>query len=183
MLEVDKRKALILKEIEKVRDEGNRRFLRDAIERFPEYYWTAPASVTHFHPPDEREEGGLVLHVRRLCKLVEDIVYMKGLNSWEQDVLLSAAILHDSFSKGLPPSVSEYSDPLHPIYVEHMFPFTADAERFLDRPRYEAIMECVVSHSGRFSPIKSVMSEKKLPTLFQMVDFIGSRPHVEVKLD
>lgn len=182
-MSIDKRKAQILKEIEKLSDEGNRRFLRDAMGRFPEYFWTAPASVRHFHPPDEREEGGLVLHVRRLCRLVEDVVYLRGLNNWERDVLLSTAILHDSFARGIPPNVSDYSDPLHPVYVEHMLPFTADAERFIDRVRYEAIMECVVSHSARFSPLKSIQSEKKLPTLFQMVDFIGSRPHVEVKLE
>lgn len=183
---LNKNKAKLLEEIESISSEALRRFLRDAMERFPKYFWTVPASVSGYHPPDEREEGGLVLHVRRLIKLADDMAYMHALNRWETDVLKSAAVLHDSFTRGIPPNEKTASDPLHPVFPEVMFPYNGDVDRFLPgeagKRLYDEIMECVSSHSGRFSPLKALISTRKLPSIFQTMDFLGSRPHIIVKV-
>ena len=170
-------------EIRKVSDGNIQKFLFACIDKFPEYFWTVPASVRDYHPEDEREEGGLVLHVRRLCKLTDDIVRMYELNMWERDILLSSCILHDAFSRGIPPNVRKSSDQLHPIYPEIMFPYNAFADRYIkDRRIYDEIMECVVSHMGRFSVSQSLRSNKKLPMLFHMMDYISSRTYIRIEL-
>lgn len=176
-------KLLIEGEIRKITGADIQDFLFSAIEDFPEYFWEVPASRSKYHYPDEREKGGLVLHVRRLCKLTDDIVRMYELNKWERDVLLAACILHDSFSRGIPPNIKNASDALHPFYPELMFPYNAYADRYLKDERvYDEIMSCVASHSGRFSPIKSVISNKKLPTIFHMMDYIASRDYIKIEL-
>jgi hypothetical protein len=167
----------------KVTDAGIKDFLFAAINDFPDYFWTAPASRSKYHYPDERQEGGLVLHVRRMCKLTEDIVRMYELTLWEKDVLIAACILHDSFSRGIPPNVKNASDPLHPFYPEMMFPYNAYADRFIkDQRIYDEIMTCVASHMGRFSVVKSVVSNKKLPAMFHMIDYIASRTYVKIEI-
>lgn len=176
-------KIFIEGEIRKISDAGVQDFMFAAIKDFPEYFWTVPASRSKYHYPDERQDGGLVLHVRRLCKLTDDVVRMYRLNLWEKDVLIAASILHDSFSRGIPPNVKNASDPMHPYYPEMMFPYNAYADRYIkDHRIYEEIMTCVASHMGQWSPIKSAVSNKKLPTIFHMMDYIASRDYIKVEL-
>lgn len=157
------------------------RFLIFAMDRFPDYFWEVPASRNH-HPPDERKKGGLVLHTRRTIKVSLDMVRFHELNYWEKDVLIAASVLHDSFARGVPPNVGKASDDMHPFYVPQQFPYNADSDRFLEKKVYDEIMECVVSHMGRFSVHPIVRSNRKLPSIFQLVDYLASRSHVEVKL-
>lgn len=158
------------------------RFMISAIDRFPDYFWTAPASKSKYHPPDERKDGGLMLHTRRVIKLSLDMVRFHELNYWEKDVLVAVSILHDSFARGIPPNVKNASDEMHPFYVPMQFPYNGDADRYLDKNVYDEIMECIVSHSGRFSVHPLVHSKRKLPSIFQTVDYLASREHIEVKL-
>lgn len=176
-------KLYIQGEAAKVSDKSLERFLLAAIDKFPDYFWTAPASISKHHPPDEREPGGLVLHTRRLCKLADDISRLHALNFWEKDVLIASCILHDSFARGLPNEVKTHSDPMHPLYPEFMFPYNAFADRYIkDKRIYDEIMLCVTSHLGRFSFSESMKSTKKLPLLFQLIDYVGSRDYIKIEL-
>lgn len=179
---IETNKLRIEQEMEKVADGNIFDFLKAAVEKFPDYFWEAPASNGKYHPPDERVRGGLVLHVRRLCALVDIMVRFHGLNLWERDVLIAACILHDSFARGVPPQTSNFSVAMHPLFPRQEFPFNGFADRFITRNIYDEIMECVESHMGPFSPSPLLQSKKKLPMLFQLIDHIGSRENVIVTL-
>jgi hypothetical protein len=180
---VQANKISIEEEIKKISNTNVQDFLRASVEDFPDYFWISPASLEKYHYPDERVKGGLVLHVRRVCKLIEAFVIMQELNMWERDVLLAAAILHDSFARGVPPATKGYSDPFHPLYPSERFPYNGYADRFIkDKKIYDEIMECVVSHSGRYSVHSLLYSKKKLATFFQMVDYIASRDFVMIEV-
>lgn len=176
-------KAFIEEEIKKVYNKNVQDFLREAVSDFPEYFWVAPASVEKYHYPDERKKGGLVLHVRRLCKLTDSIVRMEQLNMWERDVLLASSILHDSFARGIPPHNKGFSDPFHPLYPVERFPFNGYADRFIEKKIYDEIMECVVSHSGVYSVHPIMHSKKKLAKIFQTMDHFASRDYIKIELD
>lgn len=170
-------------EVQRITDGNLQKFLMATLDDFPEYFWEAPASVNWYHPEDERKAGGLVLHTRRVCKLVDDFVRFYNLSLWEQDILLASAILHDSFARGIPPKDIKASDVMHPLYPLMQFPYNGYADRFhIDASAYHTIMECVSSHSGRWSVNPLLNSNKKLPVIFQTMDYIASRVHIEVKL-
>lgn len=175
-------KIMINEEIKKIYSENVRNFLFECVKDFPDYFWTAPASIEKYHYKDERKKGGLVLHVRRVCKLVETLVVHHELNMWERDILLSAALLHDSFARGIPPHTRGYSDPFHPIYPTERFPFNGYADRFIDRKIYDEIMECVISHLGRHSVSPIMNSKKKLATIFQVADHVASRDYIKIEI-
>lgn len=175
-------KVLITEEIKKLYDPRVQSFLMECINDFPDYFWTAPASIEKYHYKDERTQGGLVLHVRRLCKLIDSFSNHHELNLWERDVLLSAAILHDSFARGIPPVTKGYSDPFHPIYPAERFPFNGYADRFIDKKIYDEIMDCVVSHMGRHSIPSALHSKKKLASMFQLADHIASRDYIRIDI-
>jgi hypothetical protein len=180
---IETNKIFIEEEIKKISNIELQAFLREAVKDFPDYFWISPASLEKYHYPDERKKGGLVLHVRRVCKLVDVFVNMQELNLWERDVLLTAGILHDSFARGIPPMTKGYSDQFHPLYPTERFPYNGYADRFIkDKKIYDEIMECVVSHSGRYSVHTILHSKKKLATFFQMVDYIASRDFIMVEV-
>jgi hypothetical protein len=175
-------KVFIEEEVKKLYDVKLQNFLREAIKDFPDYFWTAPASLEKYHYPDERLKGGLVLHVRRLCKLVDVMALSLELNMWERDVLISSCILHDSFARGIPPYTKGYSDPFHPIYPAERFPYNGYADRFIDKKIYDEIMDCVVSHLGRYSVHPIMYSKKKLATVFQWMDYVASRDFIKIEV-
>lgn len=176
-------KVFIEEEIKKIYDKKVQEFLRECVNDFPSYFWVVPASIDKYHYPDERIKGGLVLHVRRVCKVVDTLSDFHELNMWERDVLISAAIIHDSFARGIPPRTIGYSDTFHPLYPPERFPFNGYADRFIDKKIYDEIMECVVSHLGRHSVTPLMNSKKKLATIFQLADHMASRDYIKVNLD
>lgn len=175
-------KTFIEEEIKKVTSKNLQKFLREAVQDFPDYFWIAPASLEKYHYPDERKKGGLVLHVRRLCKLSDSMVILEELNLWEKDILIAASLLHDSFARGIPPHTKGYSDPFHPIYPAERFPFNGYADRFIEKKVYDEIMDCVVSHSGRHSVHPIMHSKKKLAKVFQTMDYLASRDYIKVEI-
>lgn len=176
-------KLLLENELKKIKSQPIKDFVQSSMNlRFPKYFWIAPASI-EYHPEDERRTGGLVLHVRRLIKLIEALGYLHELTKDELDILIAAAILHDSWQKGLNPSESQANNPAdiyHPLYVRQKIPFNAFADKWVTYEEYESIMECVVSHMGRFSVDKSLDIKKKLPDIFKVADFVCSRENILV---
>lgn len=167
-----------------VHDLGLQGFLLDSLEKFPDYFWTSSASRSgKYHHPSERANGGLVLHTRRLIKLAKDFVTMYQLNVWEQDILVAACVLHDSFCRGVPPDVSSVTVVDHPLYPPREFPFVGYANKWISEKVYDELMLCVTSHSGRWSPYKTMDIDKKLPNIFKIIDYVGSRDYIEISLE
>lgn len=169
----------------KVKDEGIKKFTLACIDDFPNYFWSAPASGSgKYHPPDERIEGGLYLHTKRVVKVVEDLSRMHELSYYERDVLISAALLHDSFCKGLDDTPENMmTDAYHALYPTQMFPYKGFSSGFLPERVWDDIMACVVSHMGRWSIVKWMDVDKKLCNILKTADYIASRSHIIVNLD
>lgn len=157
-------------------------FIMACLDKFPSYFWICPSSNEKYHPVDERSEGGLVLHTRRVIRMCLHFSEMYGLNLWQTDVLICAAILHDSFARGLPESAKNSSDPFHPLYPEYRLPFNGFADRYIEKKEYVEIMLCVAGHMGRFGVNDLLIVDKLLPRLFHEIDFITSRENVIVNL-
>lgn len=178
------RKALLLGDItNKIKDRSRKKFLEECIERFPSYFWIAPSSGSgKYHPSDEHGDGGLFLHTRRVVKVCEHLSVMENLNERDRDILIIAAVLHDSFAKGRKGSYSHSSDKYHPLYPVEYFPYSGFGEKYLQEEEYDDIMEAVVSHMGRFSVTKSLVSKEKIPYLLQVADYLTSRKDIIVTL-
>jgi hypothetical protein len=178
-------KILLEGEIKHFTDLGIQKFIEACIEEFPDYFWKVPASGSgKFHPEDENTPGGLVTHTRRVIRMIEHLGNLYGLSFWETDVLRAAAILHDSFCKGLNgQSRNTNTDVFHPLYVRHNFPWVGFGDRYTDEKTYDEIMYCVESHSARWSVSKVLNVDKKLPNIFKVADYIASRKEIKVKVE
>jgi hypothetical protein len=178
------RRLLLEGELKRLTDMRFRDYSLACIEEFPKYFWTAPASGTgKFHPEDENTEGGLVTHTRRVIRMCEHLSVLHSLNYIEKDVLLTAALLHDSYAKGLNShSKNTSTDPYHPLYVPQKFPYMGFSDKYIEEKEYDEIMLAVVSHSGRYSVTKSLNSDKKIPKILQVADYLASRRDITLTL-
>lgn len=178
------RQLILEGELQRLTDLRFRDYALACMKDFPKYFWTAPASGTgKYHPEDENTEGGLVLHTRRVMRLCDHLSMLHALNYIERDILLVAALLHDSYAKGLNINTKNTTtDPFHPLYVPQRFPFMGFSDKYIDEKEYDEIMLAVVSHSGRYSVTKSLNSDKKIPKILQVADYISSRKDVIVTI-
>lgn len=170
--------------VSKIKDTSIQNFLIACLDDFPNYFWIAPSSGSgKYHPADERGYGGLVLHTKRVVKLVEDLSVMYELSYYEQDVLITAAVLHDSWCKGLDPDTTHYSTDLyHSLYPLQQFPYKCWGDRFIPERVWDDIMSCVVAHMGKWSITRWVDVDKKLPNVLKLADYIASRSHITVNV-
>ena len=156
----------------RIKDKKTLQYILKCMDNFPAYFWTAPSSQD-FHPEDERKTGGLVLHVRRLIRVLSHLTEFYSLTSAESDVLMSAAALHDSFHKGL--NKSPVADINHPVIAASMFQFEKGT---IEKTTHDEIMDCVVSHMGKHSVHPSLNIDSKLTNIFKIADFLVSRKDI-----
>ena len=110
--------------------------------------WLAPASRSH-HLPDERIDCGNLLHTVRvasMCKFIADTVTLEepSPGPW-RDILLSAAILHDTRRRGLFSLASHTVDD-HPKLVREYANI-----HHLTCSYFEEIMTTIEDHMGKWS--------------------------------
>lgn len=133
--------------VDQIKNESIKRFTIDMVHSASDV-WQRPASHSH-HLLDERETHGNLLHTVRvasLCKLICEAVEVQSDTGYDnEDILLSAAILHDMCRYGLFGS-SETSRPDHPKLVR-LFA----EEKGLSCDHFDEVMEAVESHMGQWS--------------------------------
>jgi len=74
-----------------------------ALKTCPEEFYTAPSSSSgRYHPADEINDGGLVLHTARVVATAQHLADFYQVSPKEKDILTAALIVHDSCKGGKP---------------------------------------------------------------------------------
>lgn len=177
------------KEIAMVEDDEIRRFTKEALVLVPQYFFDLPSSTSgKYHPKDERDEGGLVLHTRRCVAVADDLARTMLLSPFEHSLLISAAILHDTFRCGfenrerIEKGVLK-TDPLHAFYPMVAFEKLFAEDKY---PVGREVCEIIAQHLGRWSPFQILPSERyirDLGTTLHIADYIASREKILVDVD
>lgn len=162
-----------------IRDLSIRTFTQQALGQAPAYFWVRPSSTSgKYHPPDEYAPGGLLLHTVKVCVLMQEFFRQPGVfPNKQQDILMSAAILHDLLASGFPGREMREeetgllkTDPLHMLYVREYLKglkfktLTGDGTDG-DEPKeqvagamswFDDLMIAIEGHYGPWSPIPQV---------------------------
>lgn len=156
----------LLDYVERIESQGINLFTRSALLNAPESFWNAPSPPDH--PEDEQDEGGNLLHVRRVANIVSNLVDLQIGEPVDTDALLSAALIF---------KVTQYHDQPDGTYTyDGMYPYTIDSYivnlRKHDRQKASngesvsylipdellfQITRLVHCHLGRYSPIPETM--------------------------
>lgn len=147
----------ILTEVNMIVDPDIREFTERALTLAPDYFWT-----------DEE----LILHTKKCVWLCREYANMDKLSSEHTDMLISAAILHDTFRYGLEGREKYKGDRLSTDALHVVYPMAA-FERFFDE--YEsahAICHIIAQHNGRFTRLR--LKENHLGRLLHVADYTVS---------
>jgi len=137
-------------ELNKIQDEEIRSITKLCLDNAPPHFWYRPASSTgKYHAPEENEQGGLVVHSKRVC-IVGEILIAAWWEPIKADVIRSACITHDICKYGEGYSSSRYTMANHPQLGSNFIKVIAGNKYDIDK--VNAIANAVASHMGKWGP-------------------------------
>lgn len=94
-------KQMLEQAVSMIGDPALKQLAKLGLETAPKLFYTAPSSSSgRYHPADEINDGGLVLHTARVVSMANHLADYYGVSSKERDLLTTALILHDSRKGG-----------------------------------------------------------------------------------
>ncbi len=128
-------------------------FATYCLSRAPWHFWQKPSSAGKYHPKDEHEFGGLLLHTIRVVRV--GLIICDSRDGYlDKNIVLPACMLHDICRYGMGivhgGSDSEFSVPEHPeLAAELIRRLGGDNENHFS----ELIARAVETHTGRWGRI------------------------------
>lgn len=172
--------------------------IRDITERIlmaaPDYFWDpefGASSSGKYHLQIDGKVESLIDHTKRVFYMGQiitgnPIFKNSAFTDDEQDIVLSACLLHDCVKRGFDLNDLAHTKFKHPMFIREL------AEKvlpeFLKTDNYQKIMECIESHSGPWNTRKEEEFQLPLPKTFSQLithlcDYISSRKGVYIDVD
>lgn len=179
----------ILTEIDYIFDESIKSFVRSILLR-AKSFWTIPSSFSgKYHPMDEHNEGGNLLHTQRVVRAAKIMCESYSLGREDTDIVLAACLLHD-VTKGImiEGEDSFHYDPMHPYTVgklvkkcqEDDVKYASESQSstvFLAEDIVQSILRLVRCHLGPWSPVPETIPITYMDMIVHMADNLASKVH------
>ena len=179
----------LLNEINLINDDSIASFVRSILLK-AEIFWNIPSSFSgKYHPPDEHNAGGNVLHTKRVVRVAAILCYSYSLSGDERDIIIAACILHD-ITKGIASedSTSFNYDPMHPYTVgnfiskcqAHDKEYGNDSQStslFISEDVAQTILRLVRCHLGPWSPVPETCPITYMDYIVHIADNVASKIH------
>jgi HD superfamily phosphohydrolase YqeK len=193
--EEDKILKPILAEIEYIFDESIKSFVRSILLR-SKSFWIIPSSFSgKYHPMDEHNEGGNVLHTQRVVRAAKIMCESYSLSREDTDIVIAACLLHD-VTKGIivDEKDSFHYDPMHPYTVgklvklcqEDDIKYASDSQSstvFLSEDIVQSILRLVRCHLGPWSPVPETVPITYMDMIVHLADNVASKVHFVIDGD
>jgi hypothetical protein len=177
-------------EINMISDSNIKSFVKSILMR-ADSFWEIPSSFSgKYHPLDEHNKGGNVLHTKRVIRAAKIISDSYSLLDEERDIVYAACLLHD-LTKGVKSkddSESFYYDSMHPYTVgafvkkcqEYDKKFAGESHSstlFISEDVVQSILRLVRCHLGPWSPVPETLPITYLDIIVHLSDNIASKVH------
>jgi len=179
----------LLQEISFIKDDGLKSFVRSILFRCKSF-WDVPSSFSgKYHPPDEHNKGGNVLHTKRVVRAVRILSESHNLSPEENDIVIAAALLHD-ITKGKIEKDGSFSyDSMHPYTVGEFVKFCQDDDRknasdigsntlYVSEEDVQTLLRLIRCHLGPWSPVPETVPITYLDMIVHLADNIASKIHI-----
>lgn len=185
----------LIDEIELIVDFNIKSFVRSILLK-ANSFWVVPSSFSgKYHPSDEHNSGGNVLHTKRVVRAAKVISDSYSLSTEERDIVYAACLLHD-VTKGIknPDNETFHYDPMHPYTVGRLVQKCQEADRkyageaqsstlFVSEETVQSIMRLVRCHLGPWSPVPETVPITYLDIIVHLADNLASKVHYIVDGD
>lgn len=183
----------LLEEIDLISDDAIKSFVRSILVR-ADIFWKIPSSFSgKYHPQDEHNEGGNVLHTKRVIRIAMIMADSYSLSVEETDIVLAACLLHD-LCKGIPSKEdgSFHYDPMHPYTVGKFISHCQNDDKkfanesqsstlFVGEEIVQSILRLVRCHLGPWSPVPETFPITYLDYIVHLSDNIASKIHTVIE--
>ena len=185
--------AVILKplseEIDLIINDVIKSFVKSILIR-SNSFWEIPSSFSgKYHPPDEHNAGGNVLHTKRVVRVASILCDSYSLSEDERDIIIAACLLHD-ITKGISSEdLSSFNyDPMHPYTVgnfiskcqAHDKEYGNDSQStslFIAEDVAQTILRLVRCHLGPWSPVPETCPITYMDYIVHIADNVASKIH------
>ena len=182
----------VMEELDMISDDNIKSFVKSILIR-ADSFWTIPSSFSgKYHPSDEHNQGGNLLHTKRVVRSASVISDSYSLSTEEKDIVFAACLLHD-VTKGIKDTEDGYFhyDPMHPYTVgklvkkcqEHDKKYAGESQSstlFLPEETVQSILRLVRCHLGPWSPVPETVPITYLDMIVHIADNIASKVHYVV---
>lgn len=154
-------------------DDQIREWTEKKLEEVPDYFWKIPASTSgKYHPEYSLGEGGLVRHTRAVVYFVMELSTAYELSEKELDILISSAVLHDTWKCG--------EKGKHTVYEHPQIASDWAREDSKEGSVRWMIADCILTHMGQWYTEKT--PETKLEWLLHTADYLASRKTININM-
>ena len=174
-------------ELELIKNHKYRECTREILDELvPDYFWVVAASSSgKYHPWYSLGYGGLVRHTKAAFKIAVDLLGLKQYEALDEDAVLVAILLHDTFKHGLPPSPFTVGE--HPIIAAENI--RSYAHSHFDEEMAESfdfVADLIASHMGQWNKTRggTEMPTPQTPDqkFVHLCDYLASRKYVIVEV-
>lgn len=186
-------KQLMLEEAYKLNDVNMQSIIRMMVDRcaIPDYFYQVPSSSSgKYHPEDELEPGGLVLHTIKCVRVAETMARMYQLTKDELELAKTALLLHDTCKNGLTHD-SGHTEFAHPLFAAENLLIEMSKEKhnkYFNRD-VRKVAKLIRPHMGQWNTnehepdIILPLPKTKLEKFVHECDYIASRKEFIIKVD
>lgn len=182
----DDKIATFKQELSMISSHTVKQFAKECIASSPDYFFTAcPSSSSgKYHPKDELDGNGCVIHTKRVCRMIPEIAAAYDIMG-SADLMLCAGILHDSVKQG--EAHSGHTVRNHPILAADRMAeiYKSRNDWGFDRIAAKVIYMCIRFHMGKWGTGKSAkpLSDfSREEMTIHLADVAASRHFVRVEL-
>lgn len=172
--------------LEKIQNPIIKTFVKKAIDNAQPEFFTAPSSSTgQYHPADEINEGGLLLHTIRDVIMGEMLTKYFKISDTKKDEILASLILHDIQKGGIPwKHIDKFvngapsgSDPAHgKIAADWLVQFEEK-----NNLAYKQVEKMVERHMGRSNSPCPTSPKNIEEQIVSYADYLASRDNIYMK--
>jgi hypothetical protein len=183
----------LLGELSKIYSDAVRFFARTILLNAPAAFWVAPTALRHeVHniPPDEYEDGGSLVHVKRTFRVADTLADSWQLTESERDILFAAVLIKDVTKIDMDENGEYYYDDM--FYMYSVDPFVAkvrengvldsneltSSANYIGEPMLSDIMRAVRQQRGVYSPIPETIPQRdSIGMLVHLADRMAYEVH------
>jgi len=177
----------LMEEIDLIRDPSISSFVRSMLLK-SDTFWRIPGSfVNIYHPPDEDNEYGNVLHTKRVVRVALIMCSNFHYANIETDIIVAACLLHD-LTKGVSDKDGEIEyDEFHPFTIDRFYEVakrqdllvseTQSSVLHLDEETVYRILRIIHCHAGKASKIMETIPQTEEEMIVANANSVASRLH------
>lgn len=177
----------LIPEIDLIRDPSISSFVRSLLLK-SSTFWKIPGSFASvYHPPDEDNEFGNVLHTKRVVRLALIMCSNLSFSNVETDLIIAACILHD-LTKGVQSGENNIDyDEFHPYTIDKFYEYakrqdmlaseTQSSVLHLEDELVFKILRLIHCHDGRSAKIAETIPITEEELIVANANSIASRLH------